>query len=435
MNTINKITGILSSWGNYFRIKAVSYWLTSLKIPDALTKIAYIPYGNGRSYGDCALNSTILHTTKFNQIISFDNKLGIIQCQAGILLADILEEIIPHKWFLPVTPGTKFITLGGAVAADVHGKNHHKEGCFSTYILNLELLLPSGEILQCSPQKNAALFRATCGGMGLTGVIISVTFKLKAIQSTLISQKTVLSNNLEATFAAFEKHSAATYTVAWIDGLTSKKQLGKSVLFIGEHDSQGNFNYSSKQSLNIPRYFPTFVLNPLSIKLYNFFYFKRQNKGIQKVPLNTFFYPLDAIKNWNRIYGKKGFIQYQVIIPKVNAYDGIYELLYKIQQSNHTPYLIVLKLMGKENDNYLSFPLEGYTIAIDFKMDKNLFSFLNQLDQITLSHNGRAYLAKDARMSQPFFEKGYSRLKLFKDIRTLHHLENLQSLQSKRLGI
>lgn len=426
---------ILSSWGNYQKIKSQLHSITDKNIPVSLKGNDYIVYANGRSYGDCALNTNTVLTNKLNSILSFDKNKGVIHCQSGVLLADIIQEVIPQKWFFPVTPGTKYITIGGAVAADVHGKNHHKSGCFSEFIIELKIVMPDGKIVVCNKDENESLFRATCGGMGLTGVIIEVIFQLKAISSTSIEQKTVATKNLENTFKAFEKYKKNTYLVAWIDGLATGKHVGKGLIYIGDDANDNEFDISSKKRIKIPKWFPSFLLNPLSIQIYNWYYYNIHKNTTGKVTIDDFFYPLDGLANWNRIYGKKGFVQYQIVIPKKLSYEGISKILKTVNNSKHTSYLTILKLMGKENENYLSFPLEGYTIAMDFKVKKGLWSFLNHLDSVILEYNGRAYLAKDGRMTKGVFEKGYLELEAFKMIRKQYSLEKLQSLQSKRLGL
>lgn len=425
----------LKSWGNYKKVLSQLHFIKSGKISPTLGSKKYIPYGNGRSYGDCALQTNSLQTTKSDKIISFDQEKGILRCESGVLLTDILEKVLPQKWFLPVTPGTRYITAGGAIAADVHGKNHHSKGCFGQHIISLKLLLPNGDVMNCSKTEHTEMFNATCGGMGLTGVILEAMIQLIPIKSTFIHQKTIRAKNLKETFEAFKRYQDVTYSVAWIDASAKGSEIGKGLLFTGEHCEDNDFSFSFLQKKYIPRWFPSFLLNPISIKLYNKYYYSKFSKTIEKVPLQTFFYPLDSIKHWNRIYGAKGFLQYQVVLPKEKSYDGIKAILQEVIQGRHTSYLTVLKLLGKENENYLSFPREGYTISMDFKIKKGVFEFLNQLDTIVLQYGGRGYLAKDARMSTAFFETGYPKLQRFKNIREQYNLEQLQSLQSKRLGL
>lgn len=426
---------VLNSWGNYLKIKSRTHVMINNELPVSLKNKKYIVFGNGRSYGDCALNENTLHVNELNKLLSFDEQKGVLYCQSGVLLSDIIKKIVPKKWFLPVTPGTKFITIGGAVAADVHGKNHHKSGCFTEYVTSLHLLLPDGRLITCSKTENETLFKATCGGMGLTGVIVAVTLQLKKIQSSSIEQKTIATMNLRDTFEVFEKYENATYLVTWIDSLSKGKYLGKGISFIGEHANDNQFDIRLPKRIKIPKIFPSFILNPKTIKIYNKRYFSKNRGFSGKIPLDQFFYPLDSIKNWNRIYGKNGFVQYQIVIPKKEGYQGILTILEKIEESKHVSYLTILKLLGKENENYLSFPLEGYTLAMDFKVKKGLWTFLDDLDDIVSVYNGRAYLAKDGRMNKDFFESGYPKLTAFKKVRKEFGLECLESLQSKRLGL
>ncbi len=424
---------VLKPWGNYKKVKSKAHSLIEDRLPKTLGSNNYIVFANGRSYGDCNLNENTVTTNNFNRIISFDKKKGIIQCQSGVLFSDILDKVIPEKWFLPVTPGTKFVTVGGAIAADVHGKNHHKVGCFSEFVLSLLLLLPDGSVVTCSKTENVELFRATCGGMGLTGVIVEATIQLIPIDGTQVQQTTIATNSLEETFNAFKTYEDTTYVVAWLD--VSSKKTGKGIILLGEHSKDEKIKISTSSRISIPNWFPSFFLNPLSIKWYNtYYYIKHKNKN-QEVSLDAFFYPLDSIKNWNRLYGKKGFIQYQIVVPKEDGFKAISHLLETIKKSNHTSYLTILKLMREANSNYLSFPLEGYTIALDFKVKKGLWDFLDTLDHIVLSYNGRAYLAKDGRMKTAVFEKGYPYLKEFKLVRKKYKLNTIQSQQSKRLGL
>lgn len=426
---------IISSWSNTKKVLATSFSLVEEKLPIELNRVSsYIPYGNGRSYGDCALNNVVLKTSNYAKIILFDAGQGVITCQSGVLLEDVLKVIVPEQWFFFVTPGTKYVTVGGAVAADVHGKNHYKEGCFSDHIKSLKLALPNGEVLTCSEKENVELFKATCGGNGLTGVILEVTFNLKRINSGFIKKRTIKTEGIAETLAVFEENKTVSYMVAWIDGLEKGKNLGKSLVYLAEHASDNDFNSVIRKRIKVPFNMPGFILNKFSIKVFNCLRFYGNQMQITKESLDVFFYPLDNVRQWNKIYGAKGFLQYQFVIPKDRALEGILEILKKVEQSSHTPFLNVLKLLGEENKNYLSFPLEGYTLALDFKKKKGLIEFLNELDTIVAHYRGRVYLAKDGRMSKTFFEKGYPEIAKVKEIRKKHCLEQLQSIQSERLG-
>ncbi|HOJ36667.1 MAG TPA: FAD-binding oxidoreductase [Ignavibacteriales bacterium] len=427
------------SWGLYPEIQAkILNPFDKSKLKDYLLSYqSLIPYGNGRSYGDSALSDNIITSKYFKYFLEFDENNGILKCQSGVLLSDILNFIVPRGWFLEITPGTKLITIGGAIASDVHGKNHHKNGCFSNSIINFNLMLPSGDIVNVKP--NDELFKATCGGMGLTGFIIDATIKLKRINSQFIKQRIVISKNLKEAFDAFEKYSNAPYSVAWIDCLADKNNLGRSILFVGDFENDSNLNYNDfSKKINVPFYFPPWTLNKYSVKSFNYIYYFINNmiSDISKVHFDKFFYPLDAINNWNRIYGKNGFTQYQFILPKNNSYDGLMEILYEIYKSGLGSFLSVLKLYGKQNQNYLSFPIEGYSLALDFKIEGQLFDLLDKLDQIVVKYSGRVYLTKDVRMKKEIFYSSYDKIDNFLEIKKMIDPKNkLQSLQSRRIGL
>lgn len=412
----------ITNWGNYPNIDSQ---FTSLEFEEEIKRYAasqetFITRGNGRCYGDSSLHTHILSTLKFNKILHFDTEKGIITCQSGVLLSEILEAVVPKGFFLPVTPGTKFITVGGAVAADVHGKNHHAEGCFSNHVLFFDLLTATNEVIRCTKTENSELFWATCGGMGLTGVILNVCFALKKIETAYIKMESIKARNLQEIMDLFEESQSWTYTMAWLDCLQKGNALGRSVMMRGEHAQIQELTESKKQNplflkekpkLAIPFYFPDFVLNTFSVKAFNFLYYHKQftKQKNQIVPYEPFFYPLDAIHHWNRMYGKKGFTQYQFVLPKAHSKEGLSLILNKISKSGQGSFLVVLKLFGKGNALApLSFPIEGYTLALDFKIQKGVFELLDELDKIVLDLGGRLYLAKDARMSATFFKKTYT---------------------------
>ena len=354
------------------------------------------------------------------------------------MLSEIIETYVPRGWFLKVTPGTKLITVGGAIAADVHGKNHHNAGCFSECVIEFTLLLPKGEKIICSRKNNQKLFYATCGGMGLTGIILDARISLKRINSKFINQTIIKSKNLRETFDAFEKYRDRTYSVAWIDCLAKDKDIGKSLLMVGDFADDGKLDYKQKNSINIPFYFPSFLLNKYTVKAFNKFYYGRVRNKVtnQKSDIESFFFPLDSIRNWNRIYGKNGFTQYQFILPKRNSYEGLQGILKEISSSGMGSFLAVLKLYGKENNNLMSFPLEGYSLALDFKIEKGLFCLLRRLDELVVKYGGRIYLAKDVRVSKEIFETGYPKIDTFRKIRKEYEMDRtFNSLQSKRLKI
>ena len=428
------------SWGMYPKIKNIVFKFDK---NDTLRKIIkehdkLIPCGNGRSYGDSALNSNIIDVKSKDCFIDFNEEIGLLHVQAGVLLSEILETFVPRGWFLKVTPGTKFITVGGAIASDVHGKNHHIEGCFSNCIKDFKIMLADGEVITCSKEATPNLFKATCGGQGLTGIILDAKIYLKKINSQYIDQTTIKTKNLKETFEAFEEYQDKSYSVAWIDCLAKDNKIGKCLLMVGDFRDDGKLDYKVKKQKSIPFNFPSFVLNNWSVRVFNWLYYGKVKQKVSKqiVDIDTFFYPLDAIGHWNRIYGKNGFTQYQFILPKKSSYEGLEEVLTTISKSGKGSFLAVLKLYGKANDNYLSFPMEGYSLALDFKIEKGLFDLLDKLDEIVVKYKGRVYLAKDVRVSQEAFEKGYPQIETFRQYRKENKMSGkFQSLQSKRVGI
>lgn len=405
-NYIKKVT----NWGNFPVVeKEMRSEDQYSKIKDfVLNHNEIIARGNGRCYGDSSLAESIFSTKKLNKFISFDRLNGIIECESGVLLSDVLEISVPQGYFLYVTPGTKFISVGGALASDVHGKNHHAEGCFSEYVIDFKLMNEKGEIITCSREENSDKFWATIGGMGLTGIILSVKFKLKNIESAYIRQESIKAENLDEIFRLFEESESWTYTVAWIDCLQKGKDLGRSIMMRGEHAfphelpeklKNNPLRLKKKFSPTVPFYFPGFALNSLTVKIFNYLYYKKQaKKEVENfTDYDTFFYPLDFVNDWNKIYGKKGFIQYQMMIPKDKGREGMQRILETIANSGSGSFLAVLKLYGKENpEAYNSFPFEGYSLALDFKVDKNLKKLIGQLDSIVEEYNGKIYLTKDS---------------------------------------
>ena len=430
----------LLSWGMYPKFKNIVFKFNKeANLKSIVEKYDnLIAYGNGRSYGDSALSSNIINVKPKDYFIDFDENRGLLHIQAGVLLSEILEHYVSKGWFLKVTPGTKLITIGGAIASDIHGKNHHVGGCFSESVEEFRIMLANGEIVTCSKEKIPDLFKATCGGMGLTGVILDAKIYLKKINSQYIDQTTIKTKNLKETFNAFEEYQDKPYSVAWIDCLAKGDSIGKCLLMVGDFRDDGKLNYKKKKQISIPFNFPSFALNNWSVRAFNWLYYGKSKDGVseQRVDIDTFFYPLDAIGNWNRIYGKNGFTQYQFILPKETSYEGLEEILTAISDSGKGSFLAVLKLYGKANDNWLSFPIEGYSLALDFKIEKGLFELLDKLDEIVVKYKGRIYLTKDVRVSKETFEKGYPYIDKFREYRKTNKMDTkFQSLQSKRVGI
>lgn len=405
-NFIEKVT----NWGNYPVVEK------EMKSEDAIQKIKdfvqnnneIIARGNGRCYGDASLSEHIFSTKRLNKFISFDRLNGVIECESGVLLSEVLEVIVPQGYFLTVTPGTQFVSVGGAIASDVHGKNHHTEGCFSEAVLEFSLLNEKSEVITCSRTENTAKFWATIGGMGLTGIILSAKFRLKNIETAYIRQESIKANNLDEIFTLFDESESWTYSVAWIDCLQKGKNIGRSILMRGEHAfkhqlpknlQENPLRLKKKIIPTVPFYFPGFLLNQATVKLFNMLYFNKHRKNAVKnyVDYETFFYPLDIINDWNKIYGKGGFIQYQMVIPKEHGKEGMKKILETIARSGNGSFLAVLKLFGKNNpEAYNSFPMEGYTLALDFKVNSKLKKLVEQLDAIVEEYGGRIYLTKDS---------------------------------------
>ncbi len=429
----------IHGWGRYPILDA------SVKVAQSTRELTFseeslptIAAGLGRSYGDSALSQHVIKMTSLDNMLHFDRERGILTGQAGLSLYDILQVIVPCGWFLPATPGTKFVTLGGAVASDVHGKNHHLHGSFCDHVISLDLLLPNGQTITCSAHENIELFRATCAGMGLTGIVTSVTLQLMAIESSFIDQTTYKAQNLAHAIEIFEANHESTYSVAWIDCLSQGSQLGRSLVMLGEHSRHGGFAPPKKPLLRFPIDLPAFCLNRYSISAFNHLYYHRirKDKVLNHVHYDPFFYPLDRILDWNKMYGRKGFLQYQFVLPQEAGLKGMTEILQVITASKRGSFLAVLKKFGAGNDNFLSFPTEGLTLALDFKYDSHLLPWLDELDKIVLNYGGRIYLAKDARMARSTFENGYPNHQQFKTIRkNIGADQCLQSLQSQRLGL
>ena len=439
----------ISNWGNYPKIAARMYYFEEVdKLKDLLNTLdVIIPRGNGRCYGDSALSPNIISSLRYNKFLSFDREGGMIRCQSGVTFEELLDVIVPQGWFLPVTPGTKFITVGGAIASDVHGKNQHKEGTFCDHVMSLELMLGDGSVVTCSRQENEELFQMTRGGMGLTGIILNATFRLKPIETAYIRQETIRAENLDHLMDLFEESEEWTYSVAWIDCLVKGKHLGRGILMRGEHatledldkDEQWRDPLRLKPNFkpNVPFNFPGFALNSFTIGTFNTLYFHKHPARPVKsiIPYEPFFYPLDFVHNWNRIYGKRGFTQYQFVLPKKDSREGMHQILGKIAAGGMGSFLAVLKLFGKQ-EGYIPFAMEGYNLALDFPIKDNLFEFLDELDQLVLAYGGRLYLTKDVRMNEEMFMKSYPNGKIFmKKVRALHRDLKFRSLQSDRVGI
>lgn len=439
---------VIANWGNYPAMESDEQLFSYDEQLQEIIRTSphFIPRGNGRCYGDASLAGETVNTLKYDKILSFDTANGIFECQSGLTLDQILEVIVPKGWFLPVTPGTKFITVGGAIGSDVHGKNHHVDGTFGQHVVDMDIILADGTQVTCSTTDHADLFEATCGGMGLTGMITRIKFKLKKIPSSYIKQKQIKAANLDELIRLFEEYKHFTYSMAWIDCLQKGNSFGRGIMTIGEFAKPEELNEKQrsaplalpkKKAITIPFNFPSWSLNTLTVKAFNFLYY---NKNVKKeisnvVTYEPFFYPLDALLHWNRCYGKKGFVQYQFVLP-LEAKEGLVDILRRIGAKGMGSFLVVLKVFGKQENSLISFPFEGYTLALDFPVRKGLFEFLDELDQVVLKYGGRLYMSKDARMKPEMLEAGYPRLQEFKSIVQKYNPDGkIRSIQSDRLEL
>ncbi len=430
---------LLSGWGRYPVVSARRHPICSDEGIRSQLKQGFqgISRGLGRSYGDSALAAAVLDLTGLDCIRSFDHRRGIIHCYAGISLQELLSVIVPSGWFLPVTPGTRFVTLGGAVASDVHGKNHHLDGCISAFVEQLEIMTANGDVLVCSQTEHSDLFHASCGGMGLTGVIVSICLRLRAVRSCYIEQTTLRAENLQVAFELFAENQGASYSVAWLDCLARGDNLGRSVVILGEHADSGGLKMQYKAQFAMPLDMPTGLLNSSVVRNFNRLYYRHAVNGQEKeVYFVPFFYPLDRLAHWNRLYGKQGFLQYQFVVPEDAAFVVMTEVLSRISAAQLGSFLCVLKATGPGNANYLSFPLQGMSLALDFSFTLSLLPLLNELDAIVVGHGGRIYLAKDARMSAAIFRRAYPKWQIFSQVRENYGAAGVFcSAQSNRLGL
>jgi len=409
------------SWGRYPKttetIKRLT-WSTEPLPANGDDKL--LPYGMGRSYGDVCLNNcgTLLVTTALDHILAFDEQIGLLRCESGISLDEVLRFLVPRGWFLPTTPGTKFVTLGGAIANDIHGKNHHHSGTFGCHVTRFELLRSNGERFICSREKNPEWFAATIGGLGLTGLITWAEFKVRRIANSFIEMESIKFRDLDEFFAITkESDQDYEYTVSWQDCLAKAKTLGRGIFMRGNHAKAGapDLSLHPKPGITVPFDFPSIALNQVSIKLFNTLYYARLRRRLTKsiVHYNPFFYPLDSINKWNRIYGSRGFFQYQFVVPFSEDNRAIRAILKEISESGQASFLAVLKTFGDiRSPGLLSFPMPGVTLALDFpNRGEESFVLFEKLDRLVIEAGGRIYPAKDARMSAATFQASYPQWK------------------------
>jgi FAD/FMN-containing dehydrogenase len=408
------------------------------RLPGALAR------GLGRSYGDAALrrDGTLCSMLRLNRMLSFDPATGVLVAEAGLSLAEIASCFLPRGWFLPVTPGTKFVTLGGAVAADVHGKNHHLDGCISEHVPWLELFTPGQGMRRCGPDEDPELFWATAGGLGLTGIIGTVALRLKPVPGPWLKVVHHPARDLDQILELFSDPALdAPYSVAWIDCLARGARLGRSVLMLGRHVEGGDPAppFPLTPRVDLPCDLPAFCLGSFNVRLFNEAYYRLNAGKTQpfRSGLDPFFYPLDAVGYWNKAYGSRGFVQYQCVLPEDETRKGMRRILEAISSAGAASFLAVLKKLGGQGRGFLSFPRPGFTLALDMPFrGKATLALLGHLDQLVLEHGGRVNLCKDAHLGRESFQAMYPRLSRWLAVKRRVDPEGrLASSLSARLGL
>ena len=387
--------------------------------------------GLARSYGDAAQNAggTVLDMTGAARVLHADLATGLIDVEAGISLDELMNQFVPQGFFVPVTPGTRLVTVGGAIAADIHGKNHHVAGSFSQHVRWIDLLTADGQVRRISPESDADLFWATAGGMGLTGVILRAQVQMKAIESSRCLVDTDRTEDLDSLMTLLtETDHLYEYSVAWIDTLAKGKRMGRSVVTRGRFAKLDELpakrrtdplKYHGSVKASVPDVFPPGLLNLATVAAFNEVWYRKAPKlkrdQLQSIP--TFFHPLDAVGGWNRIYGPRGFVQYQVTVP-FGQEEAMREVLDRLSSFGTASFLAVLKRFGPGNPGMLSYPSPGWTLALDIPVMKGLGGLLDSLDEVVIAAAGRTYLAKDSRVRPETFAKMYDRLDDFRAVRT-----------------
>lgn len=404
------------SWGRYPRVDQQVHCLEWLADPwpRLAAGESLLPYGLGRTYGDACLNGGqhLLATWRLNRFISFDESSGLLRAEAGLSLAEILAFSVPRGWFPPVTPGTKHVTLGGAIANDVHGKSHHVTGAFGNQLEKFELLRSDGRRLICSPRENPEYFAATVGGLGLTGLITWVELKLKRVPGPWLDIEEIQFHGIDE-FLALSHESEPTHEhiVAWVDCASTGRALARGILSRGNHvESPMRWN-GPREGPRMPVDLPGIALNRYTVRAFNTLFFHKQLAARKRrtVCYDPFFYPLDAVEDWNRFYGRQGFLQWQCVVPFETANDAMREILGRISASGLASFLSIMKTMGAMPPvGLLSFSRPGVTLALDFPArHARLFPMLDELDLVVAAAGGRLYPAKDARMSGEHFRQFY----------------------------
>lgn len=419
------------------------------RIVSSAPQASVISRGQGRSYGDAALNASraVILGQQMDAILSFDQESGILRCQAAVTFASILDHVVPRGFFLPVTPGTKHISVGGAIAADVHGKNHHRDGTISSQLIEFRLLTGRGEILSCSRGEHPDLFWATLGGMGLTGAIIEASLQLRRVDSAYMDTHTERCKDLDDALERIEAGDRDyDYAVAWIDCLARRSALGRSVLLRANPARVDDLpsrlrarphHAPRPRVIPVPFRLPGAVLNGFTMRAFNAAVFQAWRDRRKISDYHSYFYPLDAVGHWNRVYGRRGVLQYQLVLPKATARSGLLEVLEHTTSRRRGSFLAVLKSTGPANPAPLSFPIEGLTLALDFpNTGGDLLAMLGDLDRIVLGHGGRVYLAKDSCLAAADFRAMYPGLDEFRAVKARYDPEGrFSSSLARRLEI
>ena len=439
---------LLSGWGNFpVSESTVVIPRNEAECKELLKDGKIIARGLGRSYADQAINTNHLVAlcTKMNHFLSWDDQNGILECEAGVSLEEVITAFAPKGWFPMICPGTKFVTIGGAIANDIHGKAHHTDGSFVNCVLSFTILLADGSIQTASRNENADLFWGNFGGLGLLGIILTVRMQLRKIETTWFKQRSVVIHDLSEMLDSIDRYDEEyNYSVAWVDTMAKGKKLGSGVLTLGnaaslqdlpEKLSNQSLKIHSNKKISVPFYLPSFALNNFTVLILNKMIAYVQNSPKSLVHYEKFFFPLDAIGNWNRGYGKRGFIQYQFVMPLDQSRKYLGRILQMIAESGCTPFLNVFKRLGK-GQGILSFPFEGYTIAIDFPVSKTLFEFIPKLDAVVMEGGGRIYLGKDAFLKEQLFQSMYPQYKEWLAIKQRYDPNShFSSNLGKRLGL
>lgn len=417
MEKINFKYKNISGWNNYPKLRCKIFRPEKIKdLHDIIDQSKYglISRGQGKSYGDASLNHDgVVLTHRIDKFIDFNKNKGKIVVQSGLLLQNINELVVKEGWFLPVVPGTQLISVGGAFACDVHGKNNYLKGSFSDHVCEIKLLSPNNKIIKCSPNYNKDIFWSTAGGMGLTGIIIELTIKLIRINSTLVDLEIKKVSSLAEMINCFRIGKVNyQYMVGWIDNFATGKKLGTGI-FQGAKHHLGNIKIkkiNKNFNFDLIFYLLSFFLNSYVIYFFNKFKLLLQSRDVKKkrISLFSFLTPLDKILNWNKIYGSKGLLQYQFILPdNKNLTNNLYKILLTIQQNKTNSYLTVIKL-HRSSKGYLSFPIDGFSVACDFPNTKDVKLLIKKLNKIVIDLDGKVYLAKDSLLTGKEFKKMYS---------------------------